>query len=165
MGFLINEELRNILKIPLGELFPIFDDAVNIIKDADFLISVGDATTKNLLESKIFPNLAIIDNRIQREEHDFEFFHAENILTVNNAPGTITDALWETIKTAISYANNEYQLIVVKGEEDLAVLPCILLAPENSVILYGQPNEGLVLVNSTDLKDVAKSYMDKFDEL
>jgi hypothetical protein len=39
--------------------------------------------------------------------------------------------------------------ITVDGEEDLLVLPVCMSAPENSVVLYGQPNEGLVLVHVT----------------
>ena len=42
-------------------------------------------------------------------------------------------------------------LVLVDGEEDLAVLPLILILPDSSVILYGQPNEGVVFceVNPT----------------
>ena len=36
--------------------------------------------------------------------------------------------------------------IVVEGEEDLATLPAILYAPPGSVVVYGQPDEGSVLV-------------------
>ena len=164
MGFLINDELRSILKVPLGELFHNFKDAIEIITSSKFLISVGDATTKNLLDHEILPNLAIIDNRIQRKDHDFEFFHTKNIFNVNNPQGTISDELWETISSVINNKDN-HKMIVVKGEEDLAVLPCILMAPPNSMILYGQPNEGLVIVNPDDIKDTAVSYLEKFDKI
>ena len=36
--------------------------------------------------------------------------------------------------------------ITINGEEDLLVIPVCLYAPENSVVMYGQPNEGLVIV-------------------
>jgi hypothetical protein len=39
--------------------------------------------------------------------------------------------------------------IIVDGEEDLLVIPACILAPENSVVMYGQPNEGLVIVQIT----------------
>ena len=35
---------------------------------------------------------------------------------------------------------------MINGEEDLLVIPVCLYAPENSVVMYGQPNEGLVIV-------------------
>jgi len=39
--------------------------------------------------------------------------------------------------------------IIVEGEEDLATLPAILYAPMGSAVVYGQPNEGSVLVDVT----------------
>ena len=36
--------------------------------------------------------------------------------------------------------------IDVDGEEDLATLPAILIAPEGASVVYGQPGEGMVLV-------------------
>jgi uncharacterized protein (UPF0218 family) len=37
----------------------------------------------------------------------------------------------------------------VNGEEDLLVIPVCIHAPENAIVLYGQPNEGLVIVKIT----------------
>jgi len=39
--------------------------------------------------------------------------------------------------------------IIVEGEEDLATLPAILYSPPGSAVVYGQPNEGSVLVDVT----------------
>jgi len=38
----------------------------------------------------------------------------------------------------------------VEGEEDLAALPAILYADENSVIVYGQPLEGIMVIRPTE---------------
>lgn len=43
-------------------------------------------------------------------------------------------------------------LIVVDGEEDLAVIPCVLFADEGDVVLYGQPDEGIVAVEVSEEK-------------
>ena len=40
----------------------------------------------------------------------------------------------------------------MEGEEDLAVLPCTVLMPEGSVILYGLPDKGIVVVKLTKEK-------------
>ena len=49
-------------------------------------------------------------------------------------------------------------IIEVKGEEDLAVLPCILNAPKDTFILYGQPKEGVVLVCVNEAFNKAKHF-------
>ncbi|MBR4396427.1 MAG: GTP-dependent dephospho-CoA kinase family protein [Methanobrevibacter sp.] len=137
-----------------------------MIKEASFLISVGDQTTKNLVDNDLIPDLGIIDNRIQRKDHNYDIIRTENILNADNPAGTITENLWETIEGAISLTldDGENRIIVVKGEEDLAVLPCLLIAPEDAVILYGQPNEGLVFVNVFEGKGKAERLMTFFNE-
>jgi uncharacterized protein (UPF0218 family) len=39
-------------------------------------------------------------------------------------------------------------LIVVNGEEDLATLPAVLAVPDGASVVYGQPDEGMVLVTA-----------------
>ena len=164
--FRLDENSIDEFKKPLGKLYVEFEDAIPMIKEASFLISVGDQTTKNLLDNDLVPDLGIIDNRIQRKDHDYDIIRTENILKADNPAGTITENLWETIEQAISLTleDKENRLIVVKGEEDLAVLPCLLIAPEDAVILYGQPNEGLVFVNVYEAKDKATELMTYFNE-
>lgn len=164
---LLEENLKAELKKPFGKLFPLFEDAINEINTSKFLISVGDATTNNLINAKIYPNIAIIDNRIQRKNSNHKINYTTNHLKAINPPGTITDDLWETIEIAIEKSidddiGTENQLIIVEGEEDLAVLPSIIMAPKETIVLYGQPNEGLVLVNVSDVKKRAKELIKKF---
>ncbi|MDR1819050.1 MAG: DUF359 domain-containing protein [Methanobrevibacter sp.] len=163
MVLVLTDELRRILKKPMGQLFPDFREAIDSIKESKFFISVGDETTINLLKNDLIPNLAIVDNSIQREQHNLNLDHTNNVFNANNPPGTITDQLWETIDLAIKKSVDENQLIIVNGEEDLAVLPCCLLAPDYGIILYGQPNQGLVLLKISDIKYEAEKYIKMFD--
>ena len=159
----LNKDIIANLKKPLGELYPNFEDAIDVIKSSEFLISVGDATFKNLTDNELYPNIGIIDNLIQRKNHTHEIIRANHILKANNPPGTITDDLWETIGQALELSNNgECYVIEVAGEEDLAVLPCILMANPETTILYGQPNEGLVVLKAGDLKNKAKKLINGF---
>ena len=164
--FKLDENLIGEFKKPLGKFDPEFEDAIPMIKEANFLISVGDQTTKNLVDNDLIPDLGIIDNRIQRKDHNHDIIRTENILEADNPAGTITENLWETIESAINSTieDEENRIIVVEGEEDLAVLPCLLMAPEDGVILYGQPNEGLVFVNVMDAKDLAIKLLTYFNE-
>lgn len=162
----LEKNLRSEFKKPLGKLYSSFEDAISDIKMAKFLISVGDATTKNLVENQLYPNIGIIDNLIQRKNHDYKIIYTDNILRAKNPPGTITDDLWETIEKAINNSiQRKSQLIFIDGEEDLAVLPCILMAPEDSVVLYGQPNEGLVFVNVNSVKNKANELIKLFKKI
>ena len=159
----LNKDIIIELKKPLGKLYPNFEDAIDEIKSSEFLISVGDATFSNLTKYELFPNIGIIDNLIQRKNHTHEIILADHILKAENPAGTITDDLWETIGQALELSNNgECYVIEVSGEEDLAVLPCILMADSNTTILYGQPNEGLVLLKVCDVKNKAQMLIDGF---
>ena len=164
---ILQKELRKRFKKPLGELYSSLNDIKDSLSQYEYIISVGDVTTNNLIESQIFPNLGIIDNRIQRGDSTKEIKYNAILLNAKNPAGTITDDLWETINYAISSIKNSKNnyLIVVKGEEDLAVLPCILMAPKNTVIMYGQPNEGLVVLNAETVKEKAKKLINEFEEI
>ena len=58
-------------------------------------------------------------------------------------------------------------LIIVNGEEDLFTLPAILYAPVGTSVLYGQPDEGLVVVSvNNSLKTKVRNILIEmgFDE-
>jgi len=159
----LNRDIIAELKKPLGKLYPDFEDAIEEIKSSEFLISVGDATFSNLTEYELYPNIGIIDNLIQRKNHTHEIIRADHILKADNPAGCLTDDLWETIGQALELSDSgECYVIEVAGEEDLAVLPCILMANPETTILYGQPNEGLVLLKACDVLEKAQKLIDGF---
>jgi hypothetical protein len=54
-------------------------------------------------------------------------------------------------------------VVIVKGEEDLAVLPLVEIMPDETIILYGQPGEGLVLCEvSEQLRQDAQKLLSYF---
>jgi uncharacterized protein (UPF0218 family) len=46
---------------------------------------------------------------------------------------------------------DEDAVILVEGEEDLLALPSIVESPDNSLVLYGQPSQGLVVVDTNSM--------------
>ena len=151
----LNKDTISKLKKPLGKLYPHFEDAIEEIKSSEFLISVGDATFNNLTKYELYPDIGT--------SHIGNLGSRENILKAKNPAGTITDDLWETIGQAMKLSGDgNCHVIEVDGEEDLAVLPCILMASDETTILYGQPNEGLVLLKVCDAKDYAQNLIDTF---
>lgn len=155
--------LRKELKKPLGQLHKSIDLIETLLQDhlseERLVISIGDATTKNLINSKIYPQLCIVDNKIEREPVKHNLNHTDNILYVDNPAGTITDELVNICIDSIKNVTSNNPIIIeVNGEEDLAVLPCILNAPKDTFILYGQPKEGVVLVNVNEAFNKAEHY-------
>ena len=144
------ENLREKLKTPLGILLPesqvTKENVLKHISSASLIVSVGDATTEKMLKFEIIPSLQIIDSQEKRESRTppSASLVASN-LTCDNPAGEITSESIGLIKKAFTL--NPPVRITVNGEEDLLVIPVCLYAPENSVVMYGQPNEGLVIVS------------------
>ena len=156
------ENLRSGLKKPLGILIPDYEVtrssvSSKIPKNA-FVITVGDATTEKMISFGLSPSLSIVDSLEKRTKRDLPGGYVKTILECENPAAEITEQSIGTIRQALNMAPPVR--IIVTGEEDLLVLPVAVYAPDNSVILYGQPNEGLVLVQVTEeVRNKAKSIM------
>ena len=146
------DDLRDQLKNPLGNLVSDNDpNKENIIKkiSADTtLITVGDRTTENMLQLGLKPQIQIIDGLEKRNQRTVPTDDTINTsLSCKNPPGEITEESIQVIQKAFSCESPVR--ITVDGEEDLLVIPVCIHAPENSIVMYGQPNEGLVIVTIT----------------
>jgi hypothetical protein len=98
-----------------------------------------------MLSFGIIPSLQIIDAKEKRTKRTPP--SNENVATIiscNNPAGEITKESIATIKKA--FKSKTPVRINVNGEEDLLVLPVCIYAPKNAIVMYGQPNEGLVIV-------------------
>ncbi|MEM3890417.1 MAG: DUF359 domain-containing protein, partial [Candidatus Micrarchaeia archaeon] len=81
---------------------------------------------------------------------------------VDNPRSVITEDLCAAIDDALGIKNKKKKLkIFVKGEEDLAALYAMYKA-KNSLILYGQPNKGIVaIVANNRIRKRAKMILEK----
>ena len=155
------ENLRDSLKKPLGILIKDSDTTKeNILKSipqGSFVITVGDATTEKLIKYGITPSLQIVDGLEKRLKRELPSSYIKTTFSCNNPPAQITQESVEVIKKALQVYPAR---ITVIGEEDLLVLPVCVMAPENAVVLYGQPNEGLVIVKiNPEIRNKAQSIM------
>lgn len=143
--------LRDKLKQPMGMLVKDYEttkeNLLKLIPQKTFLITVGDATTEKMIRYGFIPSLQIIDSLEQRNKRDMPEGEINTLLQCINPAAQITDESVDVIKNALHLSPPVR--IVVTGEEDLLVLPAVMYAPENSIVLYGQPNEGLVIVTVT----------------
>jgi len=157
---LLPEELRSLLKEPLGRLcrgqgLECVKAMDKELKAASRVIAVGDMTAFYLLDASYMPDLVIVDNKTKRmpaPDHVLQSLQHDSYKTVEvkNPPATLTKELIEIMEESLK--RDEHVKIVVEGEEDLATLPAILYAPLGSAVIYGQPNEGSVIVKVTPEK-------------
>ncbi|MFH0942670.1 MAG: pantetheine-phosphate adenylyltransferase [Candidatus Beckwithbacteria bacterium] len=132
------------------------------LNPSDFTVAVGDIAALTFTKQNFQPNLAIIDLHTQRRQvfkSLAELKLASGLTTVNPA-GIINPDLAKKILICL---NKNIPSLLVHGEEDLAVLPSVLLSPLNTVVYYGQPNQCLVKIIVTETaKTKALKLLQKF---
>jgi uncharacterized protein (UPF0218 family) len=153
-----------LLKRPFGTLIADKDvtqqKIAYILEASKKVISVGDATTERLVSFGITPDVAVIDGKERRSKRNYTSKYYARELHCSNPSGTIS-------KDAVVVLQNALNLqppvrVFVEGEEDMLALPIFLMAPIDSIVLYGQPLEGLVVVKITAAKQIeAKDLMNR----
>lgn len=164
--FKLNSQLNKELKHPLGRLYSALPST---LKSSKIIATVGDISTLNVFNALREPDLSIVDYKTRRSndlnENDLKIIKTIGTSTINvaNSPGTISKELWNAIEEAFSTEGSTR--IIVDGEEDLATLPVVALAPDDTSVVYGQPDEGIVIitVNSATRKR-AKSFLKRMRE-
>ena len=147
-------ELRKIWGIPIfGSKEEIVKKFEKIFQEKKFkkIITVGDYCSQNLPS-----DIKIFDGKIKRKKVKklLPYF-----LTCQNPAGTIQKEVWPIIKKAIKERKN----IFVDGEEDLLVIPAVLLSEKNTAVVYGFPPKGVCLIEVTpEIKNILKELLRKF---
>jgi len=158
--------LRDLLKTPIGQLVD-EKKLVEILQDEKYIVAVGDQVTYTLLKHDIEPFLAIVDYKTRRGEcpEDVRSLiksFGKKTIVVKNPAGCISDDLWNIIKYALENLDQGTIKIEVDGEEDMASLVAIYMAPEDVTIIYGLPDKGVLVVKPTDEnKAKSKEVIDK----
>ncbi len=152
------------MKVPLG-VFVSEDEAdkqtiLGHLGDGCCLVTVGDRTTEKMIGFGLIPSLQITDGTEKREKRIHPKIPSGTIeFSVDNPPSEVTNQSIEIIKKSFSVASPVR--LTVNGEEDLLVLPVCAHAPDNAVVMYGQPNEGLVIVKVTaEIRNKTQSLLD-----
>ncbi|MFA5944736.1 MAG: DUF359 domain-containing protein [Candidatus Thermoplasmatota archaeon] len=126
----------------------------------DTVLAVGDVVSLTLKTLGLTPRLFVCDYQTQRGLGSTVHRDAENEKTlyelelgswgdlafrVRNPATTITREAWDAIRLGLQHDEGPVR-VVVEGEEDLLGIPCFLEAPNGAVVLYGMPNQGVVVV-------------------
>ena len=144
------------MKKPLGQLVLGTHSECNLalkrvvdLEKPSRVILVGDTVSRNAIQSGIKPDVLVIDHREKRSRAE-EFAHDKpRIFRTRNEPGMIDLLTWNAVAEAIEKGDSA---VLVDGEEDLLTLVAVAVAPKGSLVVYGQPGEGIVLVRVTEGK-------------
>ncbi|UCC57765.1 MAG: DUF359 domain-containing protein [Candidatus Bathyarchaeum sp.] len=127
------------------------------------IISVGDVVSRNMAEQGISLDILIVDNKVMRKPIQPIKVDTDQTLYANNPPGTITDESWTAIRRAMEQKGRTK--VMIAGEEDLLTVVTVLSAPEDSLVVYGQPHVGIVVVKVTEeTKENMQRIVDAMEE-
>jgi uncharacterized protein (UPF0218 family) len=158
--------MRGELKAPLGELLrgtP--DETAARLKEVwskpPLFAIVGDFVAANLIGAGFEPDIVVVDGKTLRVEVE-PVKHGMSEVHVPNVPATVDSEAWAVLREAVTLKRRV--AVVVEGEEDLLVLPLLAEMPLGSVIAYGQPHEGLVVVTVTgEKRDWARDFLTRME--
>lgn len=156
------EKDRQMFKEPLGT--ELYDSDLETFHAQTTLITVGDVVSLTFRRHGIRPFLSIYDGITERREMT-EFaslVEDEDKDEVVNPAGRITRELVESIRGRIEGSGG---LIKVIGEEDLALMPVILLAPIGTDIVYGWPGKCMMRITTDEsIKSKIEQMMFRMEE-
>ena len=151
------ERLRSSLKAPKGLLFsgtgltPAREVCIHIRERQLFpVIAVGDLVSINLARVGCQATLSIVDGKTKRRHKlDYELSVDVEFRAVNPA-AEIRPEVWIAIELALALGKKGKRAkLLIEGEEDLAALPAVALAPEGAAVVYGMPDQGIVVIEVT----------------
>jgi hypothetical protein len=142
----IPEKVKTSLKKPFGEIYSSLEQ-IKKLSLHNKIVSVGDLSTLVLLSFGIRPHLAVFDFRYHRRKLEpnrvailkREFRHVKNY---KNRKGTLSTLLMRDAKMLLRKGG----AVKVDGEEDLTALVFIKNADKRTIVVYGQPKKGIVVV-------------------
>jgi len=144
---ILPEKMRDEVRKPFGKLFS-GSAAMDACRGGERpLISVGDQCASDLIDAGLSPDILIFDFKIKRAEILPEMKkklapHAKSAFVVFSGAGAISDELEIAVVRALDEGKGA---VLVFGEDDLSSL-LVMAHAEKGTLVYGQPNEGAVVV-------------------
>lgn len=149
--------LRASLQTPMGQLFAGTEVDLYVAQQAcivslhraqpPLVVAVGDIVSQLLQELDGVRTMSVVDYVTRRTRK----LEVPDVYDAQNLAGMIQHM---AAKLIISHIQDIAAHVTVRidGEEDLLVIPAVLVAPLEAVVLYGQPDEGIVAITVTEQK-------------
>jgi len=168
-SYVLTAKLRKTLSRPLGVLVPGDEEECNLIlkqviakENPTKVILVGDTVSRNAAQNGIRADIMIIDNLEKRARAKPYAFEAKVKIKTTNHAGMIEVQARDAVEQAVLGRGD---LIEVDGEEDLLAIVAVQTAPIGSLVVYGQPGKGIVLVRVSEAKKAeAQAIFDQMEK-
>lgn len=156
--YFLSNELRGELKKVWGVPFLGRKDVVKrrfqeFCREKKFkkIITVGDYCSLTLpSDIKIFDGRVGRNKKVPLQKYSYSCW---------NPPASINKDVWKILKKALA----ENSSVFVEGEEDLLVIPVVLLAKRNTAVVYGFVNRGACLIEiSPEIKKTFRKLLGQF---
>lgn len=140
MMYRLPDSLRPVLAVPFGPVHTTGEARRKVA--GRIILSIGDVVTQTFLDGGIVPKLMVIDGVTQRGavvENAMQGLppHGVRRVEVQNPAGAITQQLIAAMDTGLKSKGST--VVFVHGEEDLAAIPAMIMAPDGAAVCYGQP--------------------------
>jgi len=143
----VTPALRQKLKKPLGTVVA----DVTVISPHNAVISVGDTASDNLIKAGYKPAMVVYDAMTKRKSvgvsEAIRSYDADEY-RVKNPAGSLMPEVFAVFRKILG--SGRPGKVFVEGEEDLTTLAAIKEAENGWVVVYGQPDEGMVVVEVDD---------------
>jgi uncharacterized protein (UPF0218 family) len=170
-SFILPESLKESLRQPFGVLIPdsqVTKEAVSskLVGRNRIIVTVGDRTTERMKQLHIFSNLEIVDGVEKRQTRNSSISYSgdeQHHFVVKNPAGSLTEEALGAVNQSLKLITNDPKKTVridVEGEEDLLTLAILAMFPDQTIVMYGQPDQGLVIVGAMgDARDLARKTL------
>lgn len=139
---------KKLMAKPLGDLVPNVEAIPPLLlKTAPAIGLVGDVVAKSFKDNNMPFTYAVVDGHTKREQ----ITHKLGItnLSAQNPAGIITQEAVTAVRHLTSLPSG---VLFIEGEEDLVGFPLALALPLKSILVYGQPDAGVVYQVLTEEK-------------
>jgi uncharacterized protein (UPF0218 family) len=166
--FPLTEVLRNELKQPWGKLRRSLSPSdlnevlsVGERERRSDIVCVGDRTSQVVFSLGIQPRVYIVDGIERRKRIEVLDLPFNSIVLTSNMRGGLSMRGLKALQVA--WLARPPVRVDVLGEEDILAVATFALYPLQTVVLYGQPNAGIVVVKITSkIRTRAEAFLSRF---
>lgn len=157
----ISESIKKELREPFGKIYLSAEDIMQNHSNLK-IVAVGDQTVLSFLRIGVKPHVSVFDFKTLRKripKKDIEYLKKTfpNLKVLRNIQSTVSRRLMQVAPLFLRSGGS----LRVYGEEDLTALVFIYFANRDTIVVYGQYEKGLIVVEPYKCKKRVEDLMDK----